>query len=610
MQNKIRIYIEDSTYTKWSFTDADTNHILLPEDYPILNSINPLTQTLFSRDVFEIASEEPLQISMLHSNVKSSSASLAGVLLLEGNKTFGRTTNKKRLYYKCIPDDSHLPVFLVPYEVKMEFSKVHKNKYVVFRLDTWTNNDKGSIHPTGLLIETIGEVDSLAAFYEYQLYCKSLHISLTQFTTDTNQIIKRKKHEEYIEQIFTDPSYKIEDRREQYVFTIDPQNSLDFDDGFSIDTLDNGNFRVSVYIANVFVWLETLGLWNSFSQRVATIYLPDRRRPMLPTVLSDALCSLQENELRFALAMDFVITKTGQICADTPIQYKNVLIRVNKNYHYEDPRLDTDMQYQTLLDLSKKMDKTNKNSHDVVTYWMVLMNTQCGKLMSEQKIGIFRSSYFIDPNAVTLTDTSLSEDASRVIRSWNNTIGQYIPFTENAVLEHEMMSIKSFKSEAVIRAKYAGVVQPVMKCYIHITSPIRRLVDLLNQMMLFDKMGLISGMSTEAHSFLSSWLEKIDYINSAMRSIRKIQMDCDVLTRCYSSPEIMSQTHQGVLFDKMVRNDGMISYMVYLEKLKLLSRITVSQNLPVYSSHPFNLFLFEDEAKVKRKIRLQLSTAT
>jgi exoribonuclease R len=394
------------------------------------------------------------------------------------------------------------------------------------------------------------------------------------------------------------------------VFTIDPHNSLDFDDGFSIDTLDNGNFRVSVYIANVFVWLETLGLWNSFSQRVATIYLPDRRRPMLPTVLSDALCSLQENELRFALAMDFVITKTGQICTDTPIQYKNVLIRVNKNYHYEDTRLDADVQYQTLLDLSKKMDKTNKNSHDVVTYWMVLMNTQCGKLMSEQKIGIFRSSYFIDPNAVTLTDTNLSEDASRVIRSWNNTIGQYIPFTENAVLEHEMMSIKSFKSEAVIRAKYAGVVQPVMKCYIHITSPIRRLVDLLNQMMLFAKMGLISGMSTDAHSFLSSWLEKIDYINSAMRSIRKIQMDCDVLTRCYSSPEIMSQTHPGVLFDKMVRNDGMISYMVYLEKLKLLSRITVSQNLPVYSSHPFNLFLFEDEAKVKRKIRLQLSTAT
>jgi exoribonuclease R len=577
---------------------------MTPEEFPLLQKINPLHETLFSRDIFEITAEDPVQIRVLHSNVKSSTASLAGVLILEGNKTFGRTANKKRLYYKCIPDDSHLPAFLIPYEVKTDFSKVQKNKYVVFRLDTW--HKTGSTHPTGLLVETIGDVDQLDAFYEYQLYCKSLHISLNQFTSDTNQMIKRKKHAEYIEQIFREPAYKIEDRRDRYVFTIDPQNSMDFDDGFSIERTADGNTLVTVYIANVFVWLETLGLWDSFSQRVATIYLPDRRRPMLPTVLSDALCSLQEGQDRFALAMDIVIKPTGEICMETPIQYKNVLIRVARNYHYDDVRLRTDVQYQNLLDLSQTMDKTNRDSHDVVTHWMVLMNTQCGKLMSERKIGIFRSSYFIDPHAVSLADTNLSEDASRVIRSWNNTVGQYIHYTEDATLEHEMMSIKSFKSEAVIRAKYAGKVQPVTKCYIHITSPIRRLVDVLNQMMLFENQGVVSEMSAKAKEFLASWLDKIDYINSAMRSIRKVQLDCDVLTRCYTSPEIMSETHQGVVFDRMVRNDGMISYMVYLEKLKMLTRITISQDLPIYTCYPFHLILFEDEAKVKRKIRLQI----
>ena len=35
-------------------------------------------------------------------------------------------------------------------------------------------------------------------------------------------------------------------------------------------------------------------LWRSFTKRVSTIYLPDKKRPMLPTILSDCLCSLQE----------------------------------------------------------------------------------------------------------------------------------------------------------------------------------------------------------------------------------------------------------------------------------------------------------------------------
>ena len=58
------------------------------------------------------------------------------------------------------------------------------------------------------------------------------------------------------------------------------------------------------YISNVVFWMEILDLWESFDDRIATIYLPDRKRPMLPTILSDALCSLQENRIRFAFTLD------------------------------------------------------------------------------------------------------------------------------------------------------------------------------------------------------------------------------------------------------------------------------------------------------------------
>jgi hypothetical protein len=91
-----------------------------------------------------------------------------------------------------------------------------------------------------------------------------------------------------------------------------------------------------------------------------------------------------------------------------------------------------------------------------------------------------------------------------------------------------------------------------------------------------------------------------------MRSIRKVQNECELLTRCINNTTILNTTHNGVVFDKLLKNDGLYSYMVYLEELKLLSRIIVTENLDNYSCNTFKLFLFEDEDKVQRKIRLQL----
>ena len=47
-------------------------------------------------------------------------------------------------------------------------------------------------------------------------------------------------------------------------------------------------------------------------------------------------------------------------------------------------------------------------------------------------------------------------------------------------------------------------------------------------------------------------------------------------------------------------------YMVYLDKVKILSRITCQNDLQNYKSYLFNMFLFEDEHSYKKKIRLQL----
>jgi exoribonuclease R len=580
---KSRILIANRDYTTWNLVNHETN-IEIKNIEDIVCKIDPIKNKLFTKDIIQITNNEiEIKIDVIVSPVRNSEY-IAGILLLENNKTFGRTENKKRLLYKCIPDDKHLPAFLIPYDIKIGFNKVYQNKYVIFKYDNW--NDK---HPHGMLLETLGDVDNLCVFYEYQLYCKSLHISLNNFTKKTRDSFKTTTQEQYIEKIFKNPDFNIEDERKTYVFTIDPQNSLDFDDGFSIMKMDD-KWKITVYISHVYFWLETLELWNSFSKRVSTIYLPDQRRPMLPTILSDNLCSLQKNNLRFAFAIDIVVDNEGNICNEENIKCRNVLISVKKNYIYEDSRdiskhenVLNDIHYERLFEISQKMDKNVKNSHDVVSHWMITMNHLCGKWFENNKLGIFRTSHY---NFVKKElDESIHENTRRVINSWNNVTGQYILYDGEININHEAMNISS---------------------YIHITSPIRRIVDLLNQMLIIEKMGLVKNMSISAKDFLAYWLNQIDYINNSMRSIRKVQTDCNVLYRCYTETDIMNTIQRGILFDKNSKSNGLYSYMIYLEELKLLSRITTMIDIENYTYISCKLYLFEDEDKIKKKIRVQI----
>jgi len=577
---KVKIFIDDRNYLKWSFHELENNVQVPIENVPILQKIHPAENKLFSKDIISVS--ENASYDIVYSSTKTNDK-IAGVLLLENNKTYGRTSNQKRLLYKCIPDDKHLPIFLIPFEVKMGFNKFQKNKYIVFKYDNW--NDK---HPHGIITETIGDVDGLEAFYEYQLYCKSLHISLVDFNDKTRKVLKNHTQEEYIEKILGNrEQFDIEDRRDENVFTIDPPNSVDFDDGISIQHYPDRS-KITVYIANVYFWLETLGLWKSFSKRVATIYLPDRRRPMLPTILSDTLCSLQEGHDRFAFSMEVVVdNNTGEVIGEPTC--RNVIINVNKNYCYEDRELLHDNpHYNNLLRITQKMDKTVRTSNDLVSHWMILMNKMIGAFMSSRKMGIFRATTSIDGNR---HDESILErldpETKRVIQSWNNNMGKYVFYEDNISLEHFMMD----------------------KPYIHITSPIRRLVDLLNQMIMFKHLNLVR-MSDGANEFVENWIHQMEYINTSMRSIRKIQTDCELINRCFTDQTIMNTVHRGVVFDKIVKNDGTNHYMVYLEKIKLLSRIITHIDIIPYSICDFQLYLFEDEYRTKRKIRLQYIETT
>jgi exoribonuclease R len=573
-----KILVHDRNYTQWEI--FETTHF---QKVPL--QISAIEEKLFSNDVFTVNKHNKVEI--VHSAIRCGGP-LPCVLILEGNKTYGRqkdangTTKKNaKLLYKCVPDDMRLPSFLVPYDMKqIGFSKVFSNLYVTITFVEW--DDK---HPIGILSNVIGPVNELPNFYEYQLYCKSLNASIQKFNRDTTKAIEKGNHSEFIEHIQqTNPS--IQDRKDWEIFTIDPANSLDFDDGFSIIDKEDGVQQLSIYISNVTIWLDTLNLWKSFSRRISTIYLPDKKRPMLPTILSDCLCSLQEKVTRIAFVMDLFI-KDNEIM---DIQFHNCLIKVMKNYVYEEPDLLESSHYISLLNctklLSKKLKYINhvKSSHDVVCYLMILMNYQCAKSLVTWKTGIFRSTIF--KRDYFVPDT-IPEEVAKFIKIWNSASGQYIDganIVNEENTKHEILDVDA---------------------YIHITSPIRRLVDLLN-MIKFQQINNMITLSAECDNFYNSWLSDLEYINTTMRSIRKVQCDCTLLDLCSNKPGVMEKEYDGYLFDKIVRNDFLHQYIVFLPELKLSSRITLRDNFENFTNKKFKLHLFHDEENFKRKIRLEL----
>ena len=558
-----KILIHDREYSTWSWIHEQTQETIEPPP-----EISPLKH--FSKDII-LYDHDTKILTTTYSHVRSK-IPLAGILVLDGNKTFGRNP-KHKLLYKCIPDDKHLPVFLVPYEPTKQFSKVLKNKYVLFQFHHWDHP-----HPYATLVQTLGDTDHIETFYEYQLYCKSLHHSITPFSNQTKTRFQSISHEEYIQQILQ--KYPVEDRRlTVQPFSIDPPGSTDFDDAFSIQVLQE-NIHVSVYIANVYIWIETLRLWESFTNRVSTIYLPDRKRPMLPTILSDQLCSLQEGQPRFAFAIDLVYSPSGKLINHS---FHSTLIQVRRNYHYESAALRGNPAYQSLYDLTQKADRSVTDSHDVVAYWMIQINSICGQEMATRKIGIFRQAT-LTRDITEDTDISTMPPATKqIIKMWNNVSGQYVLYQEN-LIEHQVMKLAH---------------------YTHISSPIRRLIDFLNQVWIFHAFHFMTP-SPEATLFFNQWLDQLSYINTSMRSIRKIQTDCEVLHRCTTDPGLLQTPHTGTLFDKLRKNDGGFVYMVYLEDLRLLTRFKTYEEYDNYSSHPFQLFLFLDEHSLKKKIRVQI----
>jgi ribonuclease R len=103
------------------------------------------------------------------------------------------------------------------------------------------------------------------------------------------------------------------DLRELPLVTIDGEDARDFDDAVYAEP-HPGGFRLIVAIADVSHYVRPGSAVDAEAQaRGTSVYFPTRVLPMLPTALSDHLCSLAPRVDRLCFAADMVVSRSGAL---------------------------------------------------------------------------------------------------------------------------------------------------------------------------------------------------------------------------------------------------------------------------------------------------------
>ena len=363
----------DNRYQDYEIVETQTfQNVSLFENNSIIK-----TSKLFSNDTFEYKEGE---IKIIHSHVRCCK-NIPGVISL--NITFGKY--KDKMLYLCKPDDKRIPFFLVPYKVPYSFDKSVNKFYITFKYESWEES-----MPRGSMLQNFGNIEDVNNYYEYILYCKSLNVSIQPFTKTARKKLENKSTDQIIQSIQN--MYNIEQitKKDEFIFTLDSNVSNDHDDAISYHFKEN---KITIYISNVSLVMEYLDLWDSFTDRISTIYLPDKKRPMIPPVLTETLLSLDEKERRLCYALEIFFDENNKIINQ---KLKLCVAYISKNYSHEQKALYENNKYY------KKISEILKihNSKDIVTHLMIHFNKYLAHYLYSKNIGIYRHYHSLDNDKI------------------------------------------------------------------------------------------------------------------------------------------------------------------------------------------------------------------
>lgn len=159
------------------------------------------------------------------------------------------------------------------------------------------------------------------------------------------------------------------DLRDILCVTIDGEDAKDLDDAVSL-TFEDGFYHLGVHIADVANYVqENSALDKEAYKRGTSVYLVDRVLPMLPKVLSNGMCSLNQGEDRLALSCLMKLDEAGNIVDSEIVES---VICVTKRLAYSG--------VQRILDGDEREIALNKEIAD-----MVIQMNHVAKLLREKR---------------------------------------------------------------------------------------------------------------------------------------------------------------------------------------------------------------------------------
>lgn len=179
----------------------------------------------------------------------------------------------------------------------------------------------------GVIVEVLGrrgdpEIDTISIIREHHLR--------DEFPEDVLTAARKAVREYDLEAEIA----RRENLQDEVIITIDPDDAKDFDDAISLRPVGRGGFELGIHIADVSRFVRPGSKLDDEAQlRSNSVYLLRHVIPMLPEILSNGLCSLQENEPRLTKSVFIRYDSKGNRKAT---RFAEAVIRSRKRLTYRE----------------------------------------------------------------------------------------------------------------------------------------------------------------------------------------------------------------------------------------------------------------------------------
>ena len=303
--------------------------------------------------------------------------------------------------------------------------------------------------------------------------------------------------------------------------TIDGHGTLDFDDAISIEP-EGDRFRLWIHITDVAHLLERgTPVDQEALLRGSSVYMPDKRIPMLPKFLTEDLCSLKEGEDRNAITIMASLDHSARVL---DFEIFPSIISVNRQMTYYDANLvvDQDPELGAIYKLAQKFREFRLNA-DAIQLMIPEINVciNNNREISITQINRESPSRFMVSECMILANWLAARffrdhGQSTIYRSQLEPRAHIIDEDGGNLFQNWMQ--RKLLSRVIIGLEpepHAGLGLDV---YVTVTSPLRKYFDLVSQRQIRGLLGLEAPYSDEDLGFIIQAAEQpLRYITLLQR---------------------------------------------------------------------------------------------